>query len=265
MGQMLIPALVGAGVGAAGGAAMGKNPFKTALLGAGLGIGGAGLLGAGAGAGAATAAGTAGTGAGAGLIGGANLSTAGGLGLGSGAAGATSSGLGSFLSGIQGVETAPVSLGTGGYASGIGGQALNTAPALGAIGNGEIGSSLLTNSKGTPLNMMDKVGNYVSNFPSNAMDYVKNNPLSSAKMALDIGTPTPDAPIQGQSAPVRQGNPNAQFAPNFNVDRSSGLYNVSPNVLPQEDNKSGLLNMLQSRMALTDEEKMKLMQLGQRF
>lgn len=58
MGQLLVPALIGAGVGAVGGAVSGKNPFKTALLGAGLGAGGAGLLGAGgAGAGAATAAG----------------------------------------------------------------------------------------------------------------------------------------------------------------------------------------------------------------
>lgn len=59
MGQMLIPAMIGAGVGAAGGLIAKQNPFKTALLGAGLGAGGAGLFGAGAagGAGAATAAG----------------------------------------------------------------------------------------------------------------------------------------------------------------------------------------------------------------
>jgi hypothetical protein len=58
MGAMLVPAMIGAGVGAVGGAATGANPFKTALLGAGIGAGGAGLLGAGgAGAGAATAAG----------------------------------------------------------------------------------------------------------------------------------------------------------------------------------------------------------------
>jgi hypothetical protein len=57
MGQLLVPALIGAGVGAVGGAVSGANPFKTALLGAGLGAGGAGLLGAGGGAGAATAAG----------------------------------------------------------------------------------------------------------------------------------------------------------------------------------------------------------------
>ena len=56
MGQLLVPAMIGAGVGAAGGALTGNNPFKTALLGAGIGAGGAGLMGAG-GAGAATAAG----------------------------------------------------------------------------------------------------------------------------------------------------------------------------------------------------------------
>jgi len=58
MGAMLVPAMIGAGVGAVGGAVTGANPFKTALLGGALGAGGAGLLGAGAGgAGAATAAG----------------------------------------------------------------------------------------------------------------------------------------------------------------------------------------------------------------
>jgi type VI secretion system secreted protein VgrG len=57
MGQLLVPAMIGAGVGAVGGAVTGANPFKTALLGAGLGAGGAGLLGGAGGAGAATAAG----------------------------------------------------------------------------------------------------------------------------------------------------------------------------------------------------------------
>jgi hypothetical protein len=120
MGQLLVPAMIGAGVGAAGGAISGRNPFKSALLGGALGAGGAGLFGAG---GAGAAAGTAGTGAGSGLIGGANLSTAGGLGIGSGATGGLG-GLGNFLSSIKGIETTPVSMGTGGYASGIGGQAI---------------------------------------------------------------------------------------------------------------------------------------------
>jgi hypothetical protein len=126
MGQLLVPAMIGAGVGAVGGAVTGKNPFKSALLGGALGAGGAGLMGAG---GAGAAAGTAGTGAGSGLIGGANLSTAGGLGIGSGAASA-SGGLGNFLSTIKGIETTPVNFGTGGYASGIGGQAIGGTPAI---------------------------------------------------------------------------------------------------------------------------------------
>ena len=126
MGQLLVPAMIGAGVGALGGAVSGRNPFKSALLGGALGAGGAGLMGAG---GAGAAAGTAGTGAGSGLIGGANLSTAGGLGIGSGAAGA-SGGLGNFLSSIRGIETTPVNFGTGGYASGIGGQAIGGTPAI---------------------------------------------------------------------------------------------------------------------------------------
>jgi hypothetical protein len=240
---------------------MGKNPFKTALLGAGVGAAGAGAgLFGGAGAGAA---GTAGTGAGAGLIGGANLSTAGGLGLGTGTA-STTGGLGSIFSGLQGVETAPVSLGTGGYASGIGGQALNVAPTLGAVGNGEIGSSLLTNSKGTPLNIMDKVGNYVSNLPSNAMDYVKNNPLTSAKTALDIATPTPEAPMQNQSTPVRQGNAGLLYAPNFNTNPSSNL-DTDLQIGQTKDNAMGLLNALKSRIPLTDEEKAQLARLGQQY
>ena len=58
MGAMLVPAMIGAGVGAAGGALTGANPFKTALLGAGLGAGGAGLLGGAGGIGAGGAAAT---------------------------------------------------------------------------------------------------------------------------------------------------------------------------------------------------------------
>lgn len=56
------PVLIGAGLGALGGAVTGKNPFKTALMGAALG-GGAGALGIGAGAGAAGAEGAAAAGA----------------------------------------------------------------------------------------------------------------------------------------------------------------------------------------------------------
>jgi hypothetical protein len=125
------PITIGAGLGAGLSVLQGKSPLTGALLGGVSGgmFGGAGGFGSGFGGGAGAAAGTAGTGAGAGLIGGANLSTAGGLGLGSSATGATG-GLGNFLSSIKGIETTPVSFGTGGYASGIGGQAIGGTPAI---------------------------------------------------------------------------------------------------------------------------------------
>jgi len=82
--------IIGAGVGALGSAAMGKSPFTGALMGGALGgLGGAGGLFGGAGAGA--------------------------------------SGGSSLLSGLQGVATTPVSMGTGGFASGIGGQVIPNA------------------------------------------------------------------------------------------------------------------------------------------
>jgi hypothetical protein len=127
MGQLLVPAMIGAGVGAAGGIATGKNPFKAALLGGALGAGGAGLMGAGAAGGAGATAGTLGQGAGSGLIGGANLT---GAGVASGAGAGATGGLGNFLSSIRGIETTPVSMGTGGYASGIGGQAIGGSNAM---------------------------------------------------------------------------------------------------------------------------------------
>lgn len=105
MGLPLAPILIGAGVGALGGAITGRNPFETALLGAALGTG-AGALGIGG----ATAAG----GAGAGLATGAG-SAAGGTGIALGDI-AASSALPSALSG----STLASGVGAG---TGIGGAA----------------------------------------------------------------------------------------------------------------------------------------------
>jgi len=80
--------IIGAGVGALSSAAMGKSPFTGALLGGATG----------------------------GAFGGAG-------GFGSGFAGDA----GGLLSGLQGVATTPVSMGTGGFASGIGGQVIPNA------------------------------------------------------------------------------------------------------------------------------------------
>jgi hypothetical protein len=298
MGQLLVPALVGAGVGAVGGAATGQNPFKAALLGAGLGAGGAGLMGAGAAGGAGAAAGTAGTGAGAGLIGGANLSTAGGLGLGSGAAGATG-GLGNFLSSIRGIETAPVSMGTGGYAA-LGQNALTPigGAATGGINFGSIGSNL----GGTNLPLggqginLSQYANPLTNVAENSIgigtqglggaginlgnvggaDITRlavNTPLSLGEQFTNmIGNPFTDLTprdklglgLQGASM-LNQPPQQMQTPPLMPITRgnpemvSSPLFNVAPNVGMQEGNELGLPNLL-SRMPLTEEELLRLQQ-----
>ena len=288
MGQLLVPAMIGAGVGAVGGAATGKNPFKTALLGAAVGAGGAGagLFGGGA------AAGTAGTGAGAGLIGGANLSTAGGVGVGSG----FGSGL---FSGLQGVATTPVSMGTGGFASGIGGQVIpnvtaNVAPVIETAAQTAtqnfIPQNLVGNATGS------NVSNFVENTPfmpntsravASAPDFTPvlgrsadytgggqgsggffggiqdmiGNPFTdlTSRDKLNLGLQgvgmlnQPQQMIQPQVTPITRGNPDMVSSP---------LYNVAPNVGRQEGNEVGLPNLF-SKMPLTEEEKIRLQQMAQ--
>jgi len=121
---MAVGAALGGGTSLARGKSFG-SALQSAALGGALGGGGSALGGlmSGAGAGVGTTAGTLGQGAGSGLIGGANLTGAG-IASGAGAGAGASSGLGSFLSNIKGIETAPVNFGTGGYASGIGGQTM---------------------------------------------------------------------------------------------------------------------------------------------
>jgi len=291
MGQLLVPAMIGAGVGAVGGAVTGKNPFKSALLGGALGAGGAGLMGAGAGAGAAT--GTVGAN---GLIGGANLSTAGGLGIGSGAAGA-SGGLGNFLSSIKGIETTPVNFGTCGYASGIGGQAINSMPVgqtlqetLGltipkqnladvtspeAIANSafrgfepsgfrnldtgtSVGAPFSTEAFTSNPLMSQQIANNAGQVASTSfLDKLGLNNLSTmdkiglGKMGLDAGF---------LSQPQQMIQPQMTPVTRGNPEMvSSPLYNVSPNVGRQEGNEIGLPN-LKTIMPLTEEELLRLQQ-----
>jgi hypothetical protein len=299
MGQLLVPALIGAGVGAVGGAVSGRNPFKSALLGGALGAGGAGLMGAG---GAGAAAGTAGTGAGSGLIGGANLSTAGGLGIGSGATG----GLGSMLSGIQGVETAPVSFGTGGYASGIGGQAIGGTPAI--LGPGQtlqeaLGYTIpkqnladvtspeaIANSafRGFEPSGFNNLSTGTSVSAPLSTEAFANNPLMAQQIAnnagqvastsfLDnignmIGNPFTDLTARDKLGLGLQGasmlnQPQQMIQPTqvTPITRgnpemvSSPLFNVGPNVGMQKGNEIGLPNLM-TRMPLTEEELLRLQQ-----
>jgi hypothetical protein len=298
MGQLLVPALIGAGVGAVGGAVSGKNPFKSALLGGALGAGGAGLMGAGgaaAGASGATA-GTLGQGAGAGLIGGANLT---GAGVASGAGAGATGGLGNFLSSIRGIETTPVSMGTGGYASGIGGQAVGGMGTLPGQSLEEILGYTIPKQNLADVTSPEAIAN--SAFPRfeqsgfnnlntgtsvNApfsTEAFTNNPLMSQQIANNAGqTVSPsffdslglgnlttmdkiglgkmglDAGFPSQ--PQQMIQPQMTPVTRGNPEMvSSPLYNVSPNVGRQEGNEIGLPN-LKTIMPLTEEELLRLQQ-----
>jgi hypothetical protein len=236
MGQLLVPAMIGAGVGAAGGALTGQNPFKAALLGAGLGAGGAGLMGAGgAAASAGAAAGTAGTGAGAGLVGGANLTGAG-LAAGTGA-GAFAPAIGTVAPSMLGTPTLNASLLTPGAMAGLGA----TPSVYGGLG----ASSLL-----------DQTGAFLSNNIG--------NPLSSLTARDKLGLGLQGASMLNQPPqqmqtpplmPITRGNPEMVSSP---------LMNVAPNVGMQQGNDIGLPNLM-TRMPLSDEEKMRLQQLAQGY
>ena len=138
MGQLLVPAMIGAGVGAAGGALTGNNPFKTALLGAGLGAGGAGLFGGAAGAGAG---GAAATGA-------------------AGSAGTFAPALGTVAPSMLGTPTLNASLLTPGAMAGLGA----TPSVYGGLGASSLldkTGAFLTNNIGNPLSSLtarDKLG-----------------------------------------------------------------------------------------------------------
>lgn len=297
MGQLLVPAMIGAGVGAVGGAVSGRNPFKSALLGGALGAGGAGLMGAG---GAGAAAGTAGTGAGSGLIGGANLSTAGGLGIGSGATGGLG-GLGNFFSSIKGVETTPVSFGTGGYASGIGGQAIGGTPAI--LGPGQSLEEILgytipkqnladvtspeaiANSafRGFEPSGFNNLSTGTSVSAPLSTEAFANNPLMAQQIANNAGQTvspsffdslglsnlsTMDKINLGKigldtgfpSQPQQMIQPQVAPITRGNPEAvSSPLFNVGPNVGMQQGNEVGIPNLM-TRMPLTEEELLRLQQ-----
>ena len=266
MGQLLVPALIGAGVGAVGGAVSGRNPFKSALLGGALGAGGAGLMGAG---------GAAGAGSGSGLF-----------------------------SGFKGIEAAVPSLGSGGYAQlaqaplgSIGGAATGGIN-FGSIGSNLGGTNLPLGGQGINLS---QYANPLTNVAENSIgigtqglggaginlgnvggaDITRlavNTPLSLGEQFTNmIGNPFTDLTprdklglgLQGASMlnqpeqpmqvppvqPITRGNPEMVSSP---------LMNVAPNVGMQQGNDIGLPNLM-TRMPLTDEEKMRLQQLAQGY
>jgi hypothetical protein len=251
MGQLLVPAMIGAGVGAAGGAISGRNPFKSALLGGALGAGGAGLMGA-AGAGAATTAQTAAEAAKEGLLGTAaatqgasNMGNIGmanmfntGAGTALGQAGTYAQGLNPELyTGSQGMFDVakgstlgydPSFLGGQGQATFAGGGGYDPS-FLGRIseGIGSIGNPF------TDLTSRDKLG----------LGLQGVGMLNQPQQQMEV------PPVQ----PITRGNPEMVSSP---------LFNVAPNVGMQEGNDIGLPN-LETNIPLTDEEILRLQQMLQ--
>lgn len=179
---MAVGAALGGGTSLAQGKGFG-SALKSAAIGGALGGGGSAL---------------------GGLMGGAGAT---------GAATGASSGSG-LLSGLQGVATTPVSFGTGGFASGIGGQvipnvAANVAPVIGTAAQTAtqnfIPQHLVGNSTG--------MANYVPGGPFNPGDisnFVENTPyMPGASQAI---TSAPNfTPVLGKSAGATGGGYNPSF------------------------------------------------------
>jgi len=128
----------------------------------------------------------------------------GGLMSGAGAAGGATGGSG-LLSNLQGVATTPVSFGTGGYVSGIGGQvipnvAANVAPAIGTAAQTAtqnfIPEHLVGNSTGIPNY---KPGDLF--YPQGSSNFVENTPfMPGANLANTIKSAPNFTPVLGRSA-----------------------------------------------------------------
>jgi hypothetical protein len=192
MGQLLVPAMIGAGVGAAGGALTGNNPFKTALLGAGLGAGGAGLFGGAAGAGAG---GAAATGA-------------------AGSAGTFAPALGTVAPSMLGTPMLNASLLTPSAMAGLGA----TPSVYGGLGASSLldqTGAFLANNIGNPLtNMstMDKINLGVKGFDA------LNQPQQ----------PMQAPPVQ----PITRGNPEMVSSPLMNVAPNVGMQEGNARGMP---------------------------------
>ena len=270
MGQLLVPALIGGGLGAVGGAVTGQNPFKSALLGAGLGAGGAGLMGAGAAGGSSS------------LLSGLKGVEAAVPSLGSGGYAALGQ---NALGPIGGAATGGINFGANGINSTLGGTNLPLGgqgiqidkfnPAINFTDDG-----LTFADKG--LSSADQMfaNKFVTEQNPFAVDprrMAVNTPLSLGEQFTDmIGNPftdltsrdklglglqgasmlnQPQQMIQPQAMPIKPGNPDMVSTP---------LYNVAPSIGRQEGNEIGLPNLM-TRMPLTEEEKMRLQQLAQGY
>ena len=166
---------------------------------------------------------------------------------------------GALLGGSLGGFGSAAGLFGGAAGAGGGATALETAgatafsPAAGTVapsilGTPTLNASLLSQGALTGLgatpgvlggmgasSLADKAGAYLSNLPSNAVDYVKNNPISSLKMASDVAMPSqPQQMINPQLSPIRQGNFDMQ---------STNLVNVPPQIGQTKNNTIGKVDL----------------------
>lgn len=198
MGAMLLPAAIGAGIGAVGGAVTGANPFKTALLGAGLGAGGAGLLGASGAASGATAAGA---------TGGANLAA------------------GTVAPAILGTPTLNASLLTPSAMAGLGA----TPSVYGGLGASSLldkTGAFLTNNIGNPLTNM-------STFDKVNLGFKGVDMLNQPQQPMQ---PAPVMPIT-RGNPELVSSPLMNVAPNVGLQQGNtrGLPNLATRMPLSED------------------------------
>jgi hypothetical protein len=252
MGQLLVPALIGAGVGAVGGAVSGKNPFKSALLGGALGAGGAGLMGAAGGAGAATTAQNA-----------ANAAKEGLLGTAAATEGAANMGnIGMFNTFNTGAGTALGQAGT--YAQGLNPQMYTGSQGMFDVAKGSTlgydpsflggqGPATFAGGGGYDPSFLGRISEGIGNIGNPFSDLTSRDKLGLGLQGVGMLN-QPEQPMQVPPAqPITRGNPEMVSTP---------LFNVGPNVGMQKGNEIGLPNLM-TRMPLTDEEILRLQQLAQ--
>jgi hypothetical protein len=247
MGQLLVPAMIGGGIGALGGAVSGNNPFKSALLGAGLGAGGAGLMGAGAAGGSSSLlSGLKGVEAAVPSLGSGGYAALGQNALGP-IGGAATGGInfGSISSNLGGTNLMPGSQGINlsQYANpltnvaensiGIGTQGLGSA----GINLGNVGGADITRlAVNTPLSLGEQFTNMIG------------NPFTDLTSRDKLGLGLQGASMLSQPQQMIQPSQGQISRPQF--DPSSTLVNVAPNVNPQDK-------------PLTEEELLRLQQMLQ--
>jgi hypothetical protein len=250
MGQLLVPALIGAGVGAVGGAVSGRNPFKSALLGGALGAGGAGLMGAAGGAGAATTAQAASEAAKEGLLGTASGFTEGAANMGN---------IGMFNTFNTGAGTALGQAGT--YAQGLNPQMYTGSQGMFDLAKGSTlgydpsflggqGPATFAGGGGYDPSFLGRISEGIGNIGNPFSDLTSRDKLGLGLQGVDMLN-QPEQPMQVPPVqPITRGNPEMVSTP---------LFNVGPNVGMQQGNDIGMPNLM-TRMPLTEEELLRLQQ-----